>query len=696
MRFPVLSLFLLVFVSGSVALENPAPVVNDSLSHKRIPEIEVQGLFAEKLNFPLLAVDAENMEKRAYVTPADALNYTPGVLISRDGIWATSVNIRGLAESKLLFMVDGDRMQTASDIAGALSTVDMENVERIEVVKGAGSVLFGTGAMGGVVNFVQKRPGYTDMLNISGDFMTGFHTVNDLWQNHLAVNASDQDWYLTVNGSYRAAGNTMTPAGKLPNSQLNDASVSVRGGMRYHDSQELLVGYDHFEAWDTGIPGGNAFPAAATVRYLGFERNHLSGEYVFSDLTEVLKALKFRAYTQNISRSVENEANPNLVILPASMNVTSGLKASADLYFNDYHQMTVGAEGWLRDQKTSRYRIALSPDTTVTGEQPTPAATMLDAGVFAKYSWKPDPKYWTVNAGVRMDFIRTVNDTAFREIVKYKYVNGERTDVDPDKTVLFGRDRSRELAYSAHVDVAYKPAAGHELVLSLANAYRVASLEERFKYIDQAGILRVGNPDLKPENGFFANLGYSYSGDKLMISTDLFANYLFNLIAEKQGTYRTTAGVPVQAWINDNVGKAYFAGGELDLKWLVLAGLKFETNVSYVHAVDASTNEQLPLIPPLHGLVSFSYDVRKAGSVAFAMRWEYETDVPEGEEPHRFAVCDLYANTLPVKFGKVDMKFYGGVQNIFDKSYVEYLSTLRGTDILEPGRNIFIKAKVLW
>ena len=241
---------------------------------------------------------------------------------------------------------------TATDVAGALSTVNIGNLEKIEVIKGAGSVIYGTGAMGGIVNFVSKRPEYSDNLSSSGCLSSGFHTVNKLWENNLNVNLTNQNWYLALDGSYRTAQNTMTPIGVQTNSQFNDASWGVKGGMRNGENQEFLVNYNHFEARDVGLPGGSAFPANAVVRYLEFKRNQLSGEYIFRDLTDVIKSLNVKVYTQNIKRKVENIVPAKKVaIYPGSLNVTTGAKATADLYFNDYETMTVGIEDGTETRK---------------------------------------------------------------------------------------------------------------------------------------------------------------------------------------------------------------------------------------------------------------------------------------------------------------------------------------------------------
>lgn len=681
----------------------------DSITHRHLSEVNVRGALLGKLSFQMQTIGTHTLQSHGVMTPADALHHVPGVSLTRDGTWATSVNIRGFSAARLLFMVDGDRMQTATDLAGVLSTVDMGSLEGIEIVKGAGSVLVGSGAMGGVVNFISKRPAYSEHFDSNGSFSTGFNTVNGLWQNNLNVNFTNHDWYLAVDGSYRKAANTMTPMGLLNNSQFNDASWGIRGGMKNKENQELLVNYNHFEAWDVGLPGGSVFAENAHVRYLGFKRNQLSGEYIFTDVSDVVKNVRLKAYTQNISREVENIANPSTAIFPSSLNVTSGVKATSDLYFNHYHNMSVGVEAWQLNHQTKRMKILTTAlDTLYMGEQPTPNAKMLDVGVFANYRWVLDPKYWKINTGVRLDFIRTANDTSFIEVFKYKYVNGVKTELPMNHGVLFADGQKTEPAYSVHMDIVYTPDEHNELVFSVANAYRVASIEERFRYIDQGGILSVGNPDLKTEKGFFANLNYNYKGRSLSVKADFFANYLFDLITEVRGDYNTyPLNVEVGSflphalppfWIFTNVDKALYLGGEAELKWMISPSLELLTHASYVYAKDLTTNEHLELIPPLHGMAALHYHFNELLGGFAEMDWEYEleNDHGAGQEPHRHAIFHAGLHTTPRKVGFASLQLFGGVHNIMNKAFEEHLSSLRGLNRQEPGRNFFVKAKVQW
>ncbi len=691
----------LLFSSDQIELD-----AFDSIPEKNIKEVVVYGISSGRLTFPLSLVSKTSLLNSSFTTPADALQRETGIFMSRDGIWATSVNIRGLSEQRLLFLVDEDRLLTATDIAAALSTVDMNALERIEVIKGAGSVLYGTGAMGGVVNFVIERPAFTPFLESHGNIHSSFNSSNQLWSNHAKLQLTNRQWYLSLNGSYRTADNIRTPEGKIPNSQFNDASWGMQAGMSSVANQELLVNYQHFEAWNVGLPGGSAFPPTATVRYKNVQRNLFDAEYVFYEITDYLKQLRLKAYTQNISRDVENIVNTSTAIFPSSNNITSGIKAVGDWEFTAYHKLTLGTEGWLRDAKTSRIKkVNSGTQINVFGEQPTPNAQVQDMGIFAQYSWEFSPRYWMLDAGIRLDYMKTTNDSAFQPVYKYSYFPENpsmRIYEDIPRSLLFKADEKNEFSYSAHIDLIYHPTRRQMLALSVSNSYRAPSLEELFKYIDQAGTLRVGNPDLRPEKGFFSNFSYTLSEDHFYIKTDLFANYLFDLIAEQHGTYtyQDEKGKVTQreALINTNIDKALFLGGEMELQWKINPVFSVLANLSYTQGRNIDKDTFLPQIPPMHGLFSVNYHQKELFDASVSALWAAKQGkVAPGENPtngHLIFNADLH--TEKFRINRNYLRFFAGAENIFDKAYYNHLSTTRGVLRLEPGRNIYVKAELGW
>jgi len=688
---------IIAFIISNQFLFGAIP--KDTLKLKEIREITVYSIATSKLALPYISVSKVSIEKNDFITPADALQSLSGVALTRDGIWATSLNIRGVNEQKLTILVDEDRIQTATDIAGSLSTVNVNQLEKIEIIKGAGSVLFGSGAMGGVINFVTQSPNYTPILSNSGNVGVGFHTVNKLWTNSANLNYTNKNWYLDLNGSYRTATSTQTPKGLLNNSQFNDASWGLKGGMKYGDNQELLVNYNQFDAWDVGLPGSNVFPPSAKVRYVGVKRRQMSGEYIFTDLSDLLTNLKIKAYNQNISRNVENIVNPSKTVLPASYNSTTGVKTTADLYFNDYNTLTVGAESWYRTSETTRLNITNDADTIVIAEQPTPSANILNVGAFALYKKIIDPKYFTLHAGLRFDYHRTQNDTAFKQVFIYTIIDGKKVDAVIPKVIQTDAGIKPEFSYSAHLDFEYNPIKRNKLILSLASAYRVASIEERFKYIDQeAGLLRIGNPNLKPEKGGFLNLCYLYSEENFRVKADIFANFMFDLITEKQGNYITSSGTTDSALINTNVNQSLYAGAELEIDWILNKSFWIFGNASYVRSHDIKTNEFLPQIPPLHGYLSANYRLEKKFEAELAAKWAATQNqrAPKETATKGHVIFNFNLHSLPLKIGKSFIQAFVGVDNLLDKAYKNHLFNTRGLDLYEPGRNVFVKLKWSW
>jgi len=681
----------IAFSSLALNAENRA----DSIKTNKINEVTVLGGLSGSFALPMAVVNKSTIEKNSFYTPADALRRETGISLSRDGIWATSVNVRGLSEQRLLLLVDGDRIQTSSDIAGALSTVDMASLEKIEVIKGASSVLYGSGAMGGIINFVSERPTYSKTFQTFGKISSGFNTANNLWANSANINFTTNQWYIALNGSYRTAENTQSPKGEILSSQFHDASWGLKGGMQYSRSEELLVNFQHTGAWDVGLPGVSSFPAIAEARYKKVNRNQLSGEYIISDINDYLTKLSIKIYTQNITREVESTLKPqSTVLLPSSTNSTSGAKITSDWLLTVRQSLVLGAEGWLRKSETERLRI-ISPTATkdsVRGEQPVANARMLDIGVFAHYSWKVIPTKLILNAGVRLDYIRTMNDSAFNPVFIYTVNDGVRKNITGfSRSTLFEAGTSTEMAYAAHFDAFYNLTKKQSVSLSIANSYRAASIDERFKYIDLGAAKKVGNPDLKPEHGTFANFNYTISSSKLLVKADVFANYLIDLITEVQ----TSATSKI--FMNTNIDKALFLGGELEANWNINRHFSVLANASYTNTQNLETNTPLPQIPPMTGFASLNYRSGKLLVASFSTLWvASQNEVAVGEtKTAGHIVYNIDAHSTPINLGNTYLQLFAGVDNMMNTAYYNHLTSVRGggTKYYEPGRNIYVKAK---
>jgi hemoglobin/transferrin/lactoferrin receptor protein len=555
--------------------------------------------------------------------------------------------------------------------------------------------------MGGIVNFVSERPTYSQLFHTSGKVATGFNTVNNLWANSANLNITTNQWYLALTGSYRSAQNAQSPVGEILSSQFHDASWGLKAGIKYSANEEFLVNYQHVGAWDVGLPGVSSLRSFSSVRYKKVDRNQLSGEYIITDINDYLAKLSLKVYTQNILRDVEVYANPSLttfpkvLLLPSSLNTTTGAKVQSDWQLNSKQSLVLGAEGWLRKSETIRFvdRIMSATKDSIVVEQPVANARMLDVGAFAYYSWKIVPSKLILNAGVRLDYIRTENDSAFNPVFIYNVIDGVKTDVKNfSRTTLYTSNAVPEMAYAAHVDLLYNIVLNQTISLSLANSYRAASIDERFKYIDLGASIRVGNPDLKPERGTFANLNYTLSTKNVQVKTDIFVNYLTDLITEKPGTYLNRT-----AMINTNVNKALFLGAELEVNWNMCKHFSVLANASYTNTQDLDANTPLPQIPPMSGFASLNYHSGKLLEASFSTLWAAsQNDVAVGETTTPgHIIYNFDVHSTPIQLNNTYLQLFAGADNLLDTAYYNHLTSVRsgGTKYYEPGRNIYIKAK---
>jgi outer membrane receptor protein involved in Fe transport len=421
-----------------------------------------------------------------------------------------------------------------------------------------------------------------------------------------------------------------------------------------------------------------------------------------------LNELRLKAYTQNISRDVENRIAPNLAIFPSSENITSGAKITTDWdFYSLNHRVITGIEGWQRKTETKRARVTELEENKfqVVREQPVPNATMLNLGAFAQHSWRILPfghhSSLSMNTGFRFDYIQVKNDTAFNPMEIYRIEDGKKIDIDFERKELFPAGTKNEFSYSAHIDFVYEPVFPHQFVLSLSNAYRAASLEERFKYIDLGNVLQVGNPNLKPEQGFFSNLSYQFQPlRKLTLKADIFANYLFNLITATYQRYEKPNGEIVNnALVNTNIDEALFLGAEIDVFYWINSSFWIAANAGYTYARDVKKNEYLPQIPPLKGMLELNYRIKNllttSVSTNFAAK-QWQTAKNE-QQTDGYIVLNAAARSERIAMKSTYLQFFAGVDNIFNTAYYNHLRTTRlGYAQAEPGRNFYVKAQFGW
>ena len=159
----------------------------------------------------LASISARGIAFNQPQTAADALGQSGKVFIQKSQLGGGSPMIRGFATNRLLITVDGVRMNNAIFRGGNLQNVisiDPFTLRNTEVVFGPGSVIYGSDAIGGVMNFFTKKPrlSYTDSLSVSGQVNYRFSSASNEQTGHLELNLGHQHWASLTSISFNSFG----------------------------------------------------------------------------------------------------------------------------------------------------------------------------------------------------------------------------------------------------------------------------------------------------------------------------------------------------------------------------------------------------------------------------------------------------------------------------------------------------------
>lgn len=648
------------------------------------------GELLKETPIPMEIIEAKTIALKPLIGVSDAFRNQPGLAVVRDGMWGTDVNIRGLSRQNIVTLVDGNRIETASNHAASLSLVDVLDVESIEVIKGGISSLYGTGATGGVVAISTRKPKYTENFTLSGNASSAFTSANNGGAGNVTLMAAQSFWYAKAGATMRTAENVRTPDGTLKNSYFRDKNYTASAGVMPFEGHQLLLDFQRFHGEDIGIPGGRSFPAAAQARYTEASRTMYSVEYKIKDLLPSLFSTSLKYFNQKITRAVELKPTATQTLAPAADHKTFGVQLQTNWLVCSNAQLVGGIDYWQREYNGFRTTTVKSGSTVkVTADLPVPDSKYKSFGVFAQNEMRLLEDKLRVTVGARYDFINISNDAVKNPL--YVETNGVRTYPAANKMASFTASDNDDKSWSANVGLMYKVSNNVDAVLNASHAFRSPVLEERFQYINLGGDIFLGNPELEPEIGNFFDAGIRYWSDRLTARINGFYNTFTNLVVDevviKDSLYKKA-----------NIGKAALYGFDASVEYLILPGVTVYTNAAYVRGEDTRNNVNLPQIPPFSGMTGCKYRVPEIVSLEANAQWTAtQKNVASAElVTGGYTVYNFYASSEEYTLFQVHTRLHAGVENIFDRAYRDHLASTRGVLKLEPGRNVFVKLSVNW
>ena len=590
----------------------------------------------------ITVITREEIEKRQAVQLTDVLRGVPGLDVVRQGGpgQTASVFLRGGNSSHTLVLIDGIEVNDPSTPARFFdfAAIPVDNIERVEILRGPGSPLYGSDAIGGVINIITRRstgPTSGSVAVEAGSFRTHEEKISlrgggDLFSYSLAGSFFDSEG---ISAAREEDGNTEEDGHER-------SSLAARIGLTPNETLALDLFYRYLDT-ETDLDNfGGAFGDDPNNRYQAqSDYARLQAEL---DLMET-------AWVQTLGVSLTDYDRTNRNGTDAAHPVdTVDSRFEGRLWKVDWqHNLALTADDTLvlgveheeeaaesRDLRTFRDFFTGEPTTLLTEFSEKRART---TGYFLENQLQPS-EGTSLTAGLRLDdHSRFGSHTTWRVTGSYRF-----------------------------------PATATRFMASYGTGFKAPSLYQLFS--------RFGDPDLDPETSRGWDIGFRQPlyDDKVRFGATYFQNDFEDLI-----DYDFAANA------FRNVGEAHSRGVELTLQISPGEGLDIAAAYTYTDTEDEATGEQLLRRPRNKGSLSLSYEWsdRLTGLLEVLYVGEREDTVfPDIVTLDSYTLVNLAAR-LPL--GE-HLELTGRIENLFDENYQEVSGY--GT----PGLAGYLGAKLIF
>ncbi len=387
--------------------------------------------------------------------------------------------------SEIVVAKDGRRLSNDTDGEGFdLSLIDLGSLESVELLRGASSSLYGSGAHAGVVNLVGRRPGSKPgavLRSLGGS--AGFE--------HLCLEMEQKlgPWGIRFSGSQQGAGDYWTPDyGTFRNTGQHRVTGSLLLEREIGADSLLKLSAQFGRGWDNGLPG-DLYAPAPDDRDLSDDRGYGVAEWreKVGQGSEIKVSYDYGLKArENLRLGARGPARTR--VDQQQLSRGQGLLASYDSLFGAHHLIS-GAEGRREDHSGSGW---LQPPTGPGYASPKlPPSSVENASAFLQDEWDFNERL-RVSIGARGDFFKT--------------------SLYESADVLFTPTASERSAPTAHLGLSYELVDGLSLKASGGNSYVAPNVIQLYTFNPRTGFALLGNPVLDPETGYSVDLGIAGSG----------------------------------------------------------------------------------------------------------------------------------------------------------------------------------------
>ncbi|MEZ5616048.1 MAG: TonB-dependent receptor [Rhodocyclaceae bacterium] len=688
MRIPSLqplAAAILAFCAGTPAFADTvlAPV-----------NVTAKGYAAEDLETPVstTALNREELLRRNAQNPGEALRGEPGIAVASDGAQGQNPVIRGLKKESVVLLVDGMRLNSAQPAGAVASFMSLGLADRIEVVKGPASVLYGTGALGGAINVLLPQARFEPGAKFSA--AASYDSASRGVRGSGILNASGGDHAVMFGASLARINDYKAPDGRVDRTGYDSDSFIGQYRFRIDNAQQLRFSLQRHEDEDVWYPGSTkAHPSplvrsttvhspkqARTLAELGYSRKG-SGESPLN--------FDVRVYRQQMERRIHawSSRRDQDISQTHVFFTTDGVDAKADWLIHPQHLLSFGANYWKMGASPERF-LSPPPAFVPTRRDPFDDGRISAFGLYVQ----DDMRFGKLNvlAALRHD---TVKGKA----------KSMANPAAPALTVTNNLDR-RDSAFSGSLGAIYEAAPLLRPYANLSRGFRAGEMRERYESSPRGdGFYYAGNPQIRPEVSTQLEIGLKGSSERAEYQLALWRNRITDYMSglDISGTPRAVAvcGAANAAACKEtvNISQVTLRGFEAQGKWQAWRGHWLKAGLSVVRGTNDALDEPLFQMPADELTLGWEGNVAPGWTMDVTGRFVRKQDrvatvFSRGGENATpgFATADVGATWRYAKSQSLRI----GVKNLFDREYHEHLAEgVSGQEFHMPGRSLVMSWK---
>ena len=684
-------------------------------------------------------ISAKEIAQANQANTADLLQNSGQVLVQKSQQGGGSPIMRGFEANKILLVVDGVRMNNAIYRAGHLQnsiTINQFSLEKIEIVNGPGSVLYGSDALGGVIHFYTKSPEFSNSKKIlvKGNVASRYASTNNEITNQVSLSVANNKW-----GSYTSY--TQSAFGDLRQGANRSDAMGDLGKRNFY--QGRINGKDTMLVNDNpNIQKGSAYQQYDLIQKVVWKQNKNVSHVVNFQLSNSTNVPRYDRLTETNSAGVFKSAewyygpqNRLLLSYQAQLkhgkfydqgNITLSHQAIEESRHNRgwnktslnhrVENVTVNAINLDFEKQYKHRMIRYGLESNFNEVTSTANAENIITGSRSALDTRyPDGGSSTSSHAIYLSEEITFGKLAIYEEVRY--TNSQLRATFNDQTFFpfpFKEIVQNNHSLVADVSACYRTNNNWKFSLLLSSGFRTPNLDDLAKVFESTkgdtignnssiGTLIVPNKDLKPEFANNYEIGLSKKWSVAQFKVNTFFTDLTNAIVTQNSTFDGNEFIPYGDTLcrvqkNVNAGKAYIYGVSANIEHQLNAGFSFAANVNYTKGMISSNSPASPLdhIAPIYGKASLNYD-HQNWSASFYTLFNGAKKLKDynvaGEDNLIYATANglpawhtlnLRANYNVNK--NIDLQM--AIENITDKNYRVF-----GSGISASGRNVLFAIK---